>query len=944
MFLTETWIQSEDEDWHMKNASPTGYSQINRTRPSGARGGGVGCIFLNTISCQDKTTDFKTYPSFELLAIQTNRNGLLVSYYLIYRPPPSASNHLTKGQFLPDFSEFLETIAARPGHFCILGDFNIPWDKPNDPERINVASLISAFGLSQHVNDPTHNRGHTLDYIITKSDNDIISNVEVSEMVSDHCLINAFLKISKPSFSIREVSYRKIKNINTEAFSNDVLNADLSVRSTDTITDATNRYTTVLKQILDKHAPMKTSKITIRPKQPWFNDNIRSVKIAKRKAERKLRAKLKMQRKLAHEKDTSKYQSILAQIELARTAYVAKRNELVNGIAEAKTTYFQTQIEDCGYDQKRLFSVLNNILHKAPQDSLPDHKSATDLAQTFNHYFIEKVKKIRENLDSSELDSTFQETTCASRLDILELCTQNELEGVIKNSSNSSCELDPIPTPLVKKCLPVFLPILTDLVNLSLKTGCFPTALKIAIVRPLLKKSNLDPNVLKNFRPVSNIAFISKLIEKIVVKRLDNYMVSNGLHERFQSAYRKHHGTETALVKIHNDVLRSLDDKRGVVLVMLDLSAAFDTIDHDILLDRLRSRLGVEGVALRWIEEYHKGRTQATVIKGCSSDPLPLEFGAPQGSIVGPEDYKIYTLPVGDITRKHDITFHGYADDSSNYTAFSLNDKDDFVNALRKVQRCTSDIKAWMSQNKLKLNETKTEVLIIAPPKHTPRYQNTEIRIADAVVKTTDKAKGLGVMFDINMKMVTEIDNRCKCLMFHLRSIRTIRRFITKDACEKLVHALISSRLDYANSLLYGLPKNTINKLQNVQNIAARIITGARKYDHITPVLISLHWLPVVSRIEFKILCMTFQIVHGHAPAYLKDLIVQQKSSRCLRSSSKLNLIIPKSRTKMYGDRSFSVAAPRLWNNLPEKLRAQEKYPAFRKELKTYLFRTAYKL
>ena len=452
----------------------------------------------------------------------------------------------------------------------------------------------------------------------------------------------------------------------------------------------------------------------------------------------------------------------------------------------------------------------------------------------------------------------------------------------------------------------------------------------------------MDSSVLKNFRPVSNITFISKLIEKKVVKRLDQYMSHNALHEQFQSAYRKHHGTETALVKIQNDILRSLDDKCGVVLVMLDLSAAFDTIDHDMLLDRFRTRLGVEGVALRWLKEYHKGRTQATVIKGAISERLPLDFGAPQGSIIGPEDYKIYTLPVGEITRANDLIFHGYADDSGNYTAFKLNNQREFEDALCKVERCTSEIKTWMTLNKLKLNESKTEVLVIVPPRHAPNHQLMDIKIADTTVQTTNKAKTLGVVLDHNMNMVAEIDSRCKTLMFHLRRIRTIRRFINRDACEKLVHALISSRLDYANSLFVGLPKGLLNKLQLIQNIAARIITGARKYDHITPVLKSLHWLPIPSRIEFKILCLTFRALHGDAPVYLKHLIVPHQTGRNLRSSSRVSLTVPKSRTKMYGDRSFSIAAPRLWNNLPESLQNELNFNRFRKNLKTHLFRKAY--
>ena len=270
-------------------------------------------------------------------------------------------------------------------------------------------------------------------------------------------------------------------------------------------------------------------------------------------------------------------------------------------------------------------------------------------------------------------------------MDTFDPCTEHELEKIIKNSSNASCDLDPVSTFLVKKCLPALLPFLTHLINLSLQSGRFPDYLKTALVRSLLKKPTLDYNELNNFRPVCNIPFISKIIEKTVVKRLNYYMSCNSLRLKYQSVYRTSHGTETALVKIHNDILRSLDARQGVILVMLDLSAAFDTIDHDILLNRLRARLDVDGTALRWLREYHTGRTQVTVINHSHSSPFQLDFGAPQGSVMGPEDYKIYTLPVGNITRAHGLTFHGYAEDSDNYVSFKLDDPVSFEKSLRKV-------------------------------------------------------------------------------------------------------------------------------------------------------------------------------------------------------------------------------------------------------------------
>ena len=247
-----------------------------------------------------------------------------------------------------------------------------------------------------------------------------------------------------------------------------------------------------------------------------------------------------------------------------------------------------------------------------------------------------------------------------------------------------------------------------------------------------------------------------------------------------------------------------------------------------------------------------------------------------------------------------------------------------------------------MTANKLKLNDSKTEVLVIVPPRSSGYYPEMDIKIADATVKTSKTAKSLGTTFDSSMTLVPEIQNRCKSLLFHLRNIRLIRRFISQSACEKLIHAVVSSRLDYANSLFVGLPNKTLKPLQSIQNIAARIITKTRKFDHITPVLRTLHWLPVKSRIEFKIICVTYRILHGVAPEYMCDLVTLQRSNRDLRSNTHLALQMPKSRTKMYGDRAFSVAAPRLWNSLPVPLRLEKNYDAFKKKLKTYLFRKIY--
>ena len=194
--------------------------------------------------------------------------------------------------------------------------------------------------------------------------------------------------------------------------------------------------------------------------------------------------------------------------------------------------------------------------------------------------------------------------------------------------------------------------------------------MKSAIVKPLLKKSSLDPELFKNYRPVSNLSFISKLVEKAAAIRFREYLTSNKLNEVFQSAYKANHSTETALLRVKNDILTAVDHGKAVMLILLDLSAAFDTIDHDTLLNLMKNRLGISGSALDWVRSYLSYRTQVVSISEARSEVVCLIFGVPQGSVLGPMLFTLYILPIGDIARKNNVNFHGCADDTQLYVTF----------------------------------------------------------------------------------------------------------------------------------------------------------------------------------------------------------------------------------------------------------------------------------
>ena len=253
-------------------------------------------------------------------------------------------------------------------------------------------------------------------------------------------------------------------------------------------------------------------------------------------------------------------------------------------------------------------------------------------------------------------------------------------------------------------------PIITVVINLSLSSGNMPSNLKEAILIPLIKKACLDSEIFNHSRPISNLTYLSKLIEKVVATRLFDHMTTNGLHEWLEYSYKKYHSTETALTCIHDAILRAVDEKQCVILLVLDLSVAFDTIDHDMLLSRLQKYIGLRDTPLSWFQSYMSQRQQSVLINGVKSKTDPLSCGVPQGSVLGPILFTIYLLPLGDIIRKHGFKFHMYADDCQLYTSFSMSTNE----AVSSMRVAIDYIRAWYAANMLKMNEDKTEIPAIS--------------------------------------------------------------------------------------------------------------------------------------------------------------------------------------------------------------------------------------
>jgi hypothetical protein len=387
--------------------------------------------------------------------------------------------------------------------------------------------------------------------------------------------------------------------------------------------------------------------------------------------------------------------------------------------------------------------------------------------------------------------------------------------------------------------------------------------------------------------------------------------------------------------------MNNMDCQKVTLLVLLDLSAAFDTVSLDILSEVFQCRFNIKGSVLNWFQTYLTDRGQRILINNTLSDVYKLKVGVPQGSCAGPVAFLGYLSSLYDVIDRHLPEVGGYADDNQLYLAFTPG-KDAENDAKVNMEKCIAEVRSWMLTHKLKINDSKTELMLIGSKQQLQKVNVNEIQVGASLVQSAKSARNLGVIFDENMSLVSHVNQICKRGYHQLTRIRQIRKCIDRNAAESLVHSFVTSTLDYCNSLLYGCPSFLINKLQILQNCAARIVTNTHKYEHITPVLKDLHWLPIPSRIEYKIGLLTYKCLNNQAPTYLEKLITPYRPGRTLRSSASNLLVIPKVKTN-YGTRAFSYAAPRIWNNLPHNIKNAKNIDNFKSLMKTHLFKNAYK-
>ncbi|XP_029929809.1 LOW QUALITY PROTEIN: uncharacterized protein LOC115374818 [Myripristis murdjan] len=889
--LTETWHKPLDYfSLNQITPPPPNYTYIEKARPEG-RGGGVATVYRKDV----KTTaiSIPDVPSFEQTAFKLSGPTPLVTA-VIYRPPkPNPS-------FLSDFSDFLTQLCAIS--FCspsvlLLGDFNFHVNDPNCKPATEFLDLLHCLNFTQHIDFPTHTRGHTLDLVCSSGLTlNRLSSLNLN--ISDHLAIIMDIDTPIPTpKNTRKITFRNIKSIPPSA-----LSASLATKmsaspplSLDNPSDLVNYYNHILSSCLDQLAPIKTKTVTFTHSAPWYTPELHKMKARKRQLERLY-------------KKTG--------LTVHHQAYTDHLHQYKDVLNSARSTYYSNLIHCGSSNPKALFSTINKLLK--PSDNISS-SFTVNKCNAFLSFFQNKIDTIYSNLTTSTTPSTSPHvcTPCTTQsLSQFSPVSPIQLSRLMVGMKSSTCALDPIPSTLVKDCFPAISPLITDIINSSFSSGSVPDTLKLAAVTPILKKPGLNPDTMSNFRPISNLPFLSKILERAVATQLNTHLTSNDLFEPFQSGFRSRHSTETVLLKVTNDLLLSSDSGHLSIRLLLDLTAAFDTISHTILLSRLESSLNITGSALSWLRSYLTNRQQFISINNCTSSTAPLSQGVPQGSVLGPLLFILYMLPLSNIIRRHGLHFHCYADDVQLYIS---------TESITTLTHSTltnylTEIKSWMHSNFLQLNYDKSDMIIIGPKSLTKTAYNFSLTVDNSTLSPSNHIRNLGVILDSNLSLEHHVNHITRTAFFHLKNIARLRPSLSFSAAEILIHAFITSRLDYCNSILYGSSSKVLNKLQYIQNSAARLFTHTRSRDHITPVLQQLHWLPIPQRIHFKILLLTYKALHNQAPCYLTNMLHHHTPSRSLRSS---DLLSPPLRTKhrTWGDRAFSIAAPTLWNSLPNHIR-----------------------
>jgi len=938
--LTETWHDVDSAV--LGRLRGAGFNVVDRPRPRVGTAamtvnhGGVVVIaaagvVLSPIVIDDQPT------TFELVCVRATVGRSSAIVVVLYRPGSAA----VQQKFFDELTAILDRVATYQEPIYITGDFNIRLDRVDDPWADQLRLLVDCYGLVLQSTGPTHKLGGTLDAVITHDATGRPNCVEVVDTgLSDHFLLCWEVNLARDEPPLTPVCSRPWRRLDIELLRS-ALSASRFCRPEDWPSDTDDLaalYADELNSLLDRLLPLRHFVRRQRPSDPWFDKDCR---VAKRSTRRLERAYAAANRRAAAATSSCSAavrrdaNTAVATAAAAKAAWYDQRRAYRQLRHRKCTDFWCGKLEANKSNPRQLWRTVDDLLGRGRVSE----SSAIDV-EAFSRFFATKVANVRLNTSNAP-PASFSHM----RPDVVLRCfsplTTGDVIDAVRQLPDKFSAADPVPTSVLKQVIDVIAPFVVELFNRSLSEGHFPAVFKEAFITPVVKKPGLDVTDTSSYRPISNLSVLSKLLERLVVRQLMSYLTAADLLPRLQSGFRSGHSTETAVLRVLADILQAVDRGDSAALILLDLSAAFDTVDHSILLQRLQTSFGVCDIAHRWFWSYLADRNQYVRRGPSRSSVTYLVCGVPQGSVLGPILFVLYTADLLSLIESYDLSAHLYADDTQVYGSCAPAATDSLSS---RVAECTDAIAAWMRSNRLQLNPDKTEVLWCATGRRQHQLPTSAMSIAGVPIAPAPFVRDLGVYIDADLSMRTHVQRTVSRCFAALRQLRQIRRCVPTTTFQTLVVALVHSRLDYGNSVLVGVPAYLLRRLQSVLNAAARLIFHLKRSDHITDALVSLHWLRVQERIQYKVAVLAYRVLSGSAPRYLGPLtrVADVPGRRTLRSAATNRLTVPSVKLRTVGSRAFPAAASSIWNSLPDNVASASTLQTFQHDLKTFLFRLSY--
>lgn len=818
---------------------------------------------------------------------------------IIYKPHEQNTN-----SFLDEFEDNLGSIYPTVDEVICMGDFNL---NLLDFENVNVkkfTSILESFELCQVIDEPTRITATCetlLDYVIIP-EGSIYEKGVMQQVFSDHSMVFCKFKISKVKTEPKIITYRNYKNFDDHNFQRDLFNTSFFKIYDQETADAKVSYlVNCLNDLLDKHAPFVTSRVT-KPKAPWLTFPLKKMMEERDKAQRKYKK---------------------SGLDAHLQAYKNLRNFTSQSVKREQRAYFIHQFNNGNSkDMWRTLKVNKFLPDKSY--NIPDNLSNPN---ELNKFFVESIPQT----EPSEEIKNFYKFNELNNFDY-KFSETNDLsvyEAICSVKTNAT-GCDGLNIKFIKLCSPHIVPYITHIVNFCIVEGVIPVAWKTAVVKVLPKKQ--DPTEFKDLRPISILPVLSKIFEKIIETQIKNYLLSHSLLPSIQSGFRKGFSCTTALLHITDDIFKATDMGYSTLLVMLDFSRAFDTINHDLMVCILKY-MGFSNYACSLIEAYLKSRQQQVCINGISSEYLTLRSGVPQGSILGPLLFSVYSSQLSN--KIQDCNLHLYADDTQLYYSFKHTEVE---NACVIINR---DLKAFIdcaTEHCLLINPTKSKVMIFGNKQQRQNLLNSiNITVGIETLEVVSEAKNLGVILDSDLRFEKHMNKLLQRAYCNIKMVYGNRHLFPLHVKKHLCETLVLSLFNYADAL-YG-PNLTLrykNKVQKVQNSCLRLIFGIRKRQRISHKLEEVKWLNMENRRKHHFVTLCHKIIHDKKPSYLHRKITYRSDVHNVNIRNKGLLTVPYFTTELFR-RSFSYQICFLYNTIPAEFKMLN-IPKFSRALKKHLF------